>query len=32
MTAAGWAFIAVSWLVILGLFVYSFARTLREKD
>ena len=31
MTTAGWIFLIVSWLVILGLFVYSLARTLSRK-
>ena len=32
MKISGWIFLAISWLVILGMFVYSMVRTLREKD
>jgi hypothetical protein len=32
MTLAGWLFLSVSWLVILGLFTFSLIRTLRSKD
>lgn len=32
MTLGGWIFLGASWLLILGLFVFSLVRTLREKD
>jgi preprotein translocase subunit YajC len=32
MTLAGWLFLSVSWLVILGLFTFSLIRTLRSKE
>lgn len=32
MTTSGWVFMIASWLAILGLFVYSFVRTLWERD
>jgi len=31
MTDAGWIFMLLSWGVIIGLFVYSMARTLLPK-
>lgn len=31
MTRGGWVFMSVSWAVILGLFAFSLARTLRRK-
>jgi len=32
MRIEGWIFLGISWGVILGLFVFSLIRTLREKD
>jgi uncharacterized membrane protein len=32
MTAAGWIFMSISWLVILALFILCLARTLRSKE
>jgi len=32
MTIAGWLFMSISWLVILGLFSYCLYRALRSKD
>jgi hypothetical protein len=29
MTTSGWIFMGLSWAVILGLFAFSMARTLR---
>lgn len=29
MTIGGWIFMAVSWAVILGLFIFSMVRTLK---
>jgi hypothetical protein len=31
MTLAGWLFLSVSWLVIIGLFAFSLIRTLRTE-
>lgn len=31
MNREGWIFMAISWTVILGLFVYSMVRTLSPK-
>ena len=32
MRFEGWVFLAVSWSAILLLFLFSMARTLRQKD
>lgn len=32
MRFGGWIFLVTSWGVILGLFVYSMVRILRQKD
>jgi hypothetical protein len=32
MTTGGWIFLAASWGLILGLFIFSLVRTLRAKD
>ncbi len=32
MRPSGWLFMAISWFVILVLFLFSMVRTLREKD
>jgi hypothetical protein len=32
MNVGGWALMLLSWAAILALFVYSLARTLREKE
>jgi hypothetical protein len=32
MTTGGWVFMVLSWLGILGVFVYSLARTLRTGE
>jgi preprotein translocase subunit YajC len=32
MRSEGWVFLAVSWSVILLLFLFSMVRTLRQKD
>lgn len=32
MTIAGWIFMAVSWTVIIGLFVFCMSRTLRPSE
>ena len=31
MRLEGWIFLVISWLVILSLFLFSLARTLRRK-
>ena len=32
MTLGGWIFMGASWAVILGVFLYSLIRSLRQKD